>query len=166
MRTSEETSLWHPRYSRLWPPIVFDRRAFDLAPSPGYDTYIVRRALASLLVALFGFPLIAPLLAASPESQLPACCRRLGKHRCEMASTTSTDGKPVLQASHCASFPATGLVLATQYAATVAAPRRLSVALATTQVRNAASTAGSTTVVYRACPKRGPPVLILSLNKA
>jgi len=43
----------------------------------------VRRTLAAALLTLFSFSLIVPLVFASdPESKLPACCRRAGKHRC------------------------------------------------------------------------------------
>lgn len=46
----------------------------------------MRRALAILLVTLFSLPLIAPAFASAPDdSQLPACCRRGGKHQCAMA---------------------------------------------------------------------------------
>lgn len=44
----------------------------------------MRRALASLLLGLISFPLIAPVLLADADSDLPACCRRDGKHRCSM----------------------------------------------------------------------------------
>jgi hypothetical protein len=45
----------------------------------------MRRALAMLLMLLFSAPLIAPAFASAPdESQLPACCRRAGKHHCAM----------------------------------------------------------------------------------
>jgi hypothetical protein len=45
----------------------------------------MRRALAALLLTLFSLPLIAPALASIPDdSQLPACCRRGGKHHCTM----------------------------------------------------------------------------------
>jgi hypothetical protein len=46
----------------------------------------MRRACASLLLLVFSLPLIAPLLASTPDdSQLPACCRRGGKHHCTMS---------------------------------------------------------------------------------
>jgi hypothetical protein len=45
----------------------------------------MRRTLASLLLTLFSLPLLAPALASIPDaSQLPACCRRNGKHHCAM----------------------------------------------------------------------------------
>lgn len=45
----------------------------------------MRRVWASLLVAVFSLPLIAPILLANTASDSPACCRRNGKHRCAMA---------------------------------------------------------------------------------
>jgi hypothetical protein len=46
----------------------------------------LRRLLSILLLALFGLPFVTPLLAltAKSESNLPACCRRNGKHHCIM----------------------------------------------------------------------------------
>ena len=47
----------------------------------------MRRALAILLVTMFSLPLIAPALTSTPDdSQLPACCRRGGKHHCALAA--------------------------------------------------------------------------------
>jgi hypothetical protein len=46
----------------------------------------MRRALALLLMAVFSFPLIAPAWIAGNASDLPACCRRNGKHHCAMAA--------------------------------------------------------------------------------
>ncbi len=47
---------------------------------------VLRRLLPILLLAAFLLPMFAPLLAfgQSSESQLPACCRRMGKHHCAM----------------------------------------------------------------------------------
>ncbi len=44
----------------------------------------MRRALATFLLAVFSFPLIAPALSADAQSNLPECCRRGGKHHCAM----------------------------------------------------------------------------------
>ncbi len=71
----------------------------------------MRRALATLLLALFSFSLISPaLLAADPEANLPACCRRDGKHHCAMmgAMQSESPSGPALQTDRCPSFPATG----------------------------------------------------------
>jgi len=45
----------------------------------------MRRVWAAILVVLFSYPLIAPAFASGPDdAQLPACCRRNGKHHCAM----------------------------------------------------------------------------------
>jgi hypothetical protein len=46
----------------------------------------VRRVCATLLLVLFGFPLIAPVVRANSEPKLHACCLRGGKHQCAMAA--------------------------------------------------------------------------------
>jgi hypothetical protein len=47
----------------------------------------VRRILSILLTIVFGLPMVSPLFAlqGSPASNLPACCRRDGKHHCMLA---------------------------------------------------------------------------------
>lgn|GEM_PF-3448478 len=42
----------------------------------------MKRLSAILLLLLFSFPLIAPLFASAPHSNLPICCRRTGQHHC------------------------------------------------------------------------------------
>jgi hypothetical protein len=44
----------------------------------------MRRAIALALVMLFSCLLIAPLLVPDDDANLPACCRRQGKHHCLM----------------------------------------------------------------------------------
>lgn len=45
----------------------------------------MRRVMAAVLVLAFSGPLIAPVFTASiNEANLPACCRRNGKHHCMM----------------------------------------------------------------------------------
>jgi hypothetical protein len=47
----------------------------------------MRRILAISLLLLFALPMVSPLLALGPDSEanLPACCRRNGKHHCMMS---------------------------------------------------------------------------------
>lgn len=44
----------------------------------------VRKILSILLLAIFGLPLVVPLMAfgADGDAGLPACCRKNGKHHC------------------------------------------------------------------------------------
>jgi hypothetical protein len=66
----------------------------------------MRRALASLLVVLFSFPLILPILRADAALSLPSCCRRAGKHHCSMGpESTSQEGLSPIQPK-CSNYPA------------------------------------------------------------
>jgi len=68
----------------------------------------MRRALASILLALFSFPLILPVLRADAASSLPSCCRREGKHRCSMDSGEYSSGVALKAIQpKCANYPAT-----------------------------------------------------------
>src|SRR5579885_1209947 len=58
----------------------------------------MRRALASLLIAVLSFPLIGAALFAGEDPGVAACCRRGGKHHCEMAAAAPGDG-PAISAS-------------------------------------------------------------------
>jgi hypothetical protein len=44
----------------------------------------MRRTIAISLMMLFSWTLIAPLLASDADANLPACCRRNGRHHCMM----------------------------------------------------------------------------------
>jgi hypothetical protein len=73
----------------------------------------MRRVFATLLVVVFSGSLIAPALVADSESQLPACCRRLGEHHCATVETDRQAGSgPAIRASlkKCPSFPDTSMV--------------------------------------------------------
>jgi hypothetical protein len=73
----------------------------------------VRRWISILLLALIGVFYAAPLLHAAssdPESQLPACCRRNGKHHCAMKDRylrMMASGAPAVMAppQHCPMYP-------------------------------------------------------------
>jgi hypothetical protein len=71
----------------------------------------LRRFLSILLLAVFGLPFVSPLLAmtAKSESNLPACCRKSGKHHCatslgertQLADKAPVFGAPVERCPHC-----------------------------------------------------------------
>ncbi|MDE3195801.1 MAG: hypothetical protein KGN84_05635 [Acidobacteriota bacterium] len=58
----------------------------------------MRRFCAVLLVALISFLLLGPAFAASPENNLPACCRRGGKHHCSLNAKSGGSNGPALNA--------------------------------------------------------------------
>jgi hypothetical protein len=54
---------------------------------------LVRRILSVSLLLLFSLPLISPLFAVDAAgTNLPACCRKDGKHHCMMVRSESQDG--------------------------------------------------------------------------
>ena len=66
----------------------------------------LRRNLALLLLAVMISPIVALLLASSPESNLPACCRRNGKHHCAiMSPEPERSSRPSLYACRCPEYP-------------------------------------------------------------
>lgn len=93
------------------PSIPFSGRP----PRPGRQrarrsvyTDTVRRfpALVLLLVA-FSLSLISPLLLAATPKELPACCRRDGKHHCaKQMAQPAPDGIQIAALSTCPLFPA------------------------------------------------------------
>ena len=60
------------------------------------------RAPALLLLAIFTGTLLSPFFEASARSELPACCRRDGSHKC--AQMRGATGRGVA-AAKCASYP-------------------------------------------------------------
>lgn len=78
--------------------------AFCLS-SKGHACYfphaIVRRFLASLVLSVIAWGTLAPLLMASGDAT-PVCCRRDGKHRCQMETEragSAATRNPILRAN-------------------------------------------------------------------
>ena len=63
----------------------------------------MQRLLALLMLWIVSFPLMAPAALANDASNLPACCRRAGKHHC-LPQKGQTRSGPSLH-SRCACFP-------------------------------------------------------------
>jgi hypothetical protein len=64
--------------------------------------------LAITLLIAFGSPLVAPLFAATADSEasLPACCRSHGAHHCLMLHTMfAASSGPAFQAPPCRNYP-------------------------------------------------------------
>src|SRR5690348_10828468 len=77
-----------------------------------------------LLLAVFSFPLIGAALASSPaDSDLPACCRRDGKHHCGMGeSKPGSQAGSAWQSARCPSFPSVKALPSAHDAAGVTPP--------------------------------------------
>ncbi|WP_263372539.1 hypothetical protein [Granulicella cerasi] len=54
---------------------------------------MLRKLIAITLLAIFGLPFASSLFALTPKSEanLPACCRRGGKHHCSMNMAGGSD---------------------------------------------------------------------------
>ena len=112
----------------------------------------VRRILASLLLVLFSFSLIAPALFASdPASKLPACCRRDGKHHCAMTTGSG------FHAAKCADFPSITAIPVSQTPGLPGLSRSTQVALVIQPANSSQSAARSLISYSQAGQKRGPP---------
>lgn len=64
---------------------------------------VLRKLISILLLAIFGLPVVPQLLAATVKSgsNLPACCRRNGKHHCMLSAAAKYEGasaKPAFSA--------------------------------------------------------------------
>jgi hypothetical protein len=105
-----------------------------------------------------------PALFADPESSLPACCRRDGKHHCammDMAGVDQDDGEAYWKSTpqKCAQFPKTGA----SSCAAKTGPRRT--AKIAHLVSSRPTIAAQTEALYRIShsrsrEKRGPPSLV------
>ena len=87
----------------------------------GSTLNFMRRVWATVLLALFSFPLISPALRATGAT-LPACCRRGGEHRCVMShGADQSDSGTRVQTARCPSFPVVKGLPASRTAAAPAA---------------------------------------------
>jgi len=121
---------------------------------------MLRRMLAFALLIAFGLPLAAQALGTStdPDSRLPACCRRHGKHHCAMAmGDAASSGDPALQAPPCQSYPAAA-TQARILAASLVVPLPIAAESHPAPTPAAARERGAQTFAASAHLTRGPPV--------
>jgi len=119
---------------------------------------VVRRIMAGLLLAVFSFSLIAPALLADEDSNLPACCRRLGEHRCALANLAS-QGASFIQ-ERCPHFPSGSAALAASEMASVTPSQAVFAAIVSHPAAHAQTEARYRISFSRAWQKRGPPALL------
>jgi hypothetical protein len=119
----------------------------------------MRRASAALLIALINSfwiycALIGPLLSADANSNLPACCRKNGKHRCAMVDDTAGHS---WESTRCPLFPASGAALISERTGTPQAFGSLASSLASNHEVRPQTRAPYHICLYRIGQKRGPP---------
>jgi len=128
----------------------------------------LRRFLAIALLAVFGLPFVSPLLAmtARSEANLPACCRKHGKHHCMMSVVERNQldgGKAAFTAplERCPYAPVA--ILGTQHPATFAHPawQTIHADFATYAVGDADTRSKLHIACDRTHCKRGPPARFL-----
>ena len=134
----------------------------DLPTLPKIQLYstMLRRILAITLLIAFGFPLVAPAFATTPNSEasLPACCRSHGAHHCAMLHMLGASSSPSLNAPPCPFYPAPSTTPRTASASLTASLRL------TTQQNRALAPLPATprravrTFLASANLKRGPPI--------
>jgi len=115
---------------------------------------IVRRILAGLLLAVFSFPLIAPVLLAYEASSLPACCRRLGEHHCALADFAHQRAAYIQE--RCPHFPP-GAALAASQTGDLTRAQAVFGAVVRHPAAHAQTEAHYRVSFSRAYQKRGPP---------
>jgi hypothetical protein len=120
----------------------------------------MRRIFASLLLAVFSFPLIAPAMLASAESSLPACCRRNGKHGCAMPSAAASTGAVSLLATRCSMFPSGSPAPAAGFVAVLRSSDAIFAAIVSHPAIHVQTEAIGRVSFSRASQKRGPPVVL------
>ena len=122
----------------------------------------MRRALASLLLAVFSFPLFAPALLADAESNLPECCRRGGKHHCAMAMDETPATGVSLRAvqAPCPFYPGAPAVRAGEYVAILQNAGAIFGVLVSHPAIHVQTEAGFRVSLGRSSQKRGPPVVL------
>ncbi len=135
-------------------------RYFDASIKP------LRKFLSILLLAAFALPFLSPLLAfgSDGEVNLPACCRRAGKHHCAMTMAESQADAGTHLSTLAEKCPCPPAVVASVHSNTLASPvaERLFPA-GVSHPSSVAQTESLRRVARdRSRQKRGPPARLLS----
>ena len=125
----------------------------------------MRRVAAILLLFVLSFSLIAPALSADAESNLPACCRRGGKHHCSMMGQDMAEAPPSGPAvnvlhTRCPFFPNGSSILPHSGSALLAASQPADAAMVIRIAAPARAEAGYRISLDSSHQKRGPPSLL------
>ncbi|MGH9599911.1 MAG: hypothetical protein ACRD27_08600 [Terracidiphilus sp.] len=127
----------------------------------------MQRGISIFLVLFFSLGPFAPLSQANEDANLPACCRRNGRHHCAINMQTMAAGmmlvppgaSPIAQApSRCPYYPHNPTAWTTPIHALVPAPVDLPVPLAQPHSPAAARAAARLSQI-RTRAGRGPPTI-------
>lgn len=121
----------------------------------------MNRLVASLMFVLFSFSLISPALA-DVDSNIPACCRKAGRHACERAGHRHQASGPQFATDHCPQFPgARAIPASAKIAGSALTTYTYFVTLASQPARQAQTQALYRISHSRTGQKRGPPSLFV-----
>ncbi|GGA77420.1 hypothetical protein GCM10011507_30860 [Edaphobacter acidisoli] len=121
---------------------------------------LVRRLLAFALLLFFNVPLITPLFAltSTSDANLPACCRRNGKHHCnmQMAEPASNDPSVSSTPEKCPCYPRPATLVRITHAQAQSEAHSVTASVAVTHITPHAETRSKAAFIspYQ---KRGPP---------
>jgi hypothetical protein len=120
----------------------------------------LKRISAILLLVLFGFSPIVPAFQDA-DSNLPACCRRDGKHHCAAADQQASPSGVVVKAGwrKCASYPRGGAVPSHSKTVLLKTSQTGFVPILTYSAVHARIDASYRISLERSHQKRGPPAL-------
>jgi len=125
---------------------------------------LMRQVCAVLLLGVFGTSTVAWAVFADRATGLAACCRRDGKHRCEMQATgrqDSSSGLGVQAASmKCPLFPKVGPLSSCSQEAGLSAAQAIFASLVRHPAVRPQIEALYRVSFSRASQKRGPPVVL------
>jgi hypothetical protein len=124
----------------------------------------LRRASAILLLVLFSFSLLSPAFGSGAAANLPACCRRDGKHHCAISPSedAAKSGAHVLTNGKCPLYPR-GFLRCSESNAIELADAALIGPGAAFRLPSHVVHAGFHSSPFRSHRKRGPPRLFISL---
>jgi hypothetical protein len=120
----------------------------------------MRRSLAFLLAIVISWLLVLPVFAVSTAAKLPACCRKNGKHHCQMMETSSrADDSLSALKEKCPCFPQASPA---NHVETFRPATRQAVfaGLVSHPACSPQTEAGYRASYYRSKQKRGPPIFL------
>jgi hypothetical protein len=116
--------------------------------------------VATVVLLFLGYFAAAPLLALSFQRDVPACCRRDGKHHCDM-SIPAEDGAQFKQLStKCPFFPRPIAVPKTRIHAAPTCSAAFYAQIASHPVIHPQTQSRYRVSLYRSRQKRGPPAVL------
>jgi hypothetical protein len=121
----------------------------------------MQRGSATLLLALFSIFVIEPaIFADDPDSKLPACCRKSGKHHCSMSAETLSGIAVTSVRTKCSSFPGSGMAPVSGKASAASPADVFFAAILSHPAAHAQTEARYRVSFNRSRHKRGPPSLL------